>query len=426
MKLRYVIPMTIFAYAWKDDEFVLEGTFEDGALRVAYGFVGHDNPIENANAAIPFPRLMVYSGLQIEIDDLDSSILGPLVTAKKWDALVAILAKIANRILRAVRNFGVSTNVAEIRVEPIGAESYLRQWLAVTVEGDRATELIATERAVFEEVWQALFSGMESRYGELFAVRWPAIRDAVRENREPGPGQEFIVNAMEHVRRRNLRYALLEAVIALEIAMTSFLRLFLTRRGIPKQRIEQFLSPTLTLHDRISILLDLTSRPRDLQGREIDLAIKAIAWRNDVVHRYGKIRDGIPENVVRDGIWAVIRLAGFLETRYQELNADPEMQAIANEVMEELGRGLAAPLILLRSPEPHHYVAEVVYIADVVPTPTGLQTIVDRLADKLLKRDSAFDKMRRFYVRFVVSPSDVRARWMSGQLTVVGSAPTSS
>jgi hypothetical protein len=378
MKLRYMIPLTVFAYASRDDDFALNGAYDDEGLSVAYRLIGVD-PVDNADPAIPFPRMMACTGLEIEIDDQDSGVLRPLVAPEEWQALVAILTKIANRILRAVRNIGISTNVAEIKFEPVAAGSYLRQWQVATVEADHAHELVTSEPAVFEEVWRVVFSGMEFRYGELFTIRWPAIQDAVRENREPGPGQEFIVNAMEHVRRGNLRYALLEAVIGLEIAMMSFMRLFLERRGIPKNRIEQFLSPTLTLHDRISVLLDLTSRSGEVEGRDIDPVITAIKWRNQIVHRHGKIPNGIPNKDVSERIWATIRLAGFLETRYQELNADPEMRAVASEVTDELGRSLGTPLILLSSPEPHHYVADIVYIADVLPDRAGLQAIVDRL-----------------------------------------------
>ena len=422
MKLRYVIPIVVFAYAWERDQFTLDGSFEDDGLHIAYSLLC-DVPVRNPNPAIPFTYVASCRGLQVEVDDLGSDVLLPLVEAAKWDALVSVLTKHANRVLRAVRNIGFSAHVAEIRLREIrefGPESYLSRWHAEIIETDGTGRPLVPAPSPFAEFFGGLFSATEFKIGELFAVRWPAIQDAVRENRQPGPGAEFLVNALEHLRRGNLRYALLESVIALEIAMTSFMRLFLERRGVQKTRIDRFLSPQLTLHDRISILLDLTFRPNELQGAEIDAVIKAITWRNDIVHKYGMIRQGIPEKVVRDGVSSVIRLAGLLETRYEELRADPELQAVAKEMGQDLGGGFSAPVILLRSPEPHHIVADIVYITEkAMPDRAGLQTIVDLLADKLSARDAAFDKNRRFFVRFVVLPNDVLARWSDGELTIL-------
>ncbi len=424
MKLTYVIPVTIYVYAWERNQFALEGSFEHDGLRVDYRFLG-DAPTKNLNLAIPFSFMMACAGLQVDVDDMDSGILRKLVDAQSWDALVAVLAKLANRILRSIRNIGLSAHVAEIKLGVFASESYLSQWGAGVVAVNGTSQPLITPPSLVSRILESLFSAMEFKIGELVALRWPAIQDAVRENRQPGPGQEFVVNAIEHIRRGNLRYALLESVIALEIAMTSFIRLFLERRDVPKKLIDGFLSPQLTLQDRISILLNLTLGPGELQGVEIDRVVKAITWRNDIVHKYGTIRQGIPERVQEEGIWAVIHLAGLLKTKYEELRADPELQPIVKEMREGLGGGISAPVILLRSPEPHHIVADIVYIVEkAMPDRAGLQTIVDRLADKLFARDALFDKNRRFFVSFVVLPNDVRARWGNGELTMLGGAPS--
>lgn len=58
-----------------------------------------------------------------------------------------------------------------------------------------------------------------------------------------------------------------------------------------------------------------------------------------------------------------------------------------------------------------------------MPDGEGLETIVDRLADKLAERDPAFDKDGCFFVNFVVIPNDVRARWSDGELTLLVAPP---
>src|SRR5262249_22809652 len=151
----------------------------------------------------------------------------------------------------------------------------------------------------------------------------PDIVEAVEENEPPSPAQEFVVNALEHVTLGNFRYAILEAVIALEIVLARYLRLALERRDLPKEAIDDFLSPQLALRDRVSVLLNLTLGRDALQDYDFGKILTVIRWRNHIVHRHGHLPVGLQAKDIFEGTRALLGLVLFIDSKYAELLAEP-------------------------------------------------------------------------------------------------------
>jgi uncharacterized protein YutE (UPF0331/DUF86 family) len=70
----------------------------------------------------------------------------------------------------------------------------------------------------------------------------------------------------------------------------------------------EFLSPNLTLSTRLAGLLDLTLPLDVLQQIKLDHIRRAVRWRNTVVHRTGRLPEGISNAQLREAISAVLDL----------------------------------------------------------------------------------------------------------------------
>src|SRR4029450_5705664 len=104
------------------------------------------------------------------------------------------------------------------------------------------------------------------------------------------PEQEFTTNVLEHLKANNLRLAVLEAIIGLEIVLTRYLRAFLRAyQGTPEDRINKFLSPDFGLTARLSGVLDLTLNETDRREFDLTKVMTVVSWRNKVTHGEGRL-----------------------------------------------------------------------------------------------------------------------------------------
>jgi len=417
MMLRYTIPIDIYALGPWPDALALGGAFEDGQIRVKYRPVGHLDPFEVPDLPPPEHYVKHCSGLEIELNDQGSQI-DVLVEGQNWSALIPILVTIANRILRGIRNTGRVAHVSELKINLSEAEKYIERWLVTVDDAAGAPRtLVRMQDDPFAGFIASVRGGTATPSGELRVGTWLDITEAIAENQPPAPEQEFFVNAIEHMRLDNLRYALLEAVICLEIVLARYLSLFFQLRGVPNDRIKEFLGPKLGLRDRVTIMLELTVGHEALRKIDLQKVIGAINWRNVVVHQTGHLPPHLKDKDTRDGIIAVLALATVLAGKRNELQAAPELQVISQEISKELGGGFSKPFPVLKSPGGHYVVVEFRYIAaDTIPAVEELERIVDRVAEKLERRDARFQRDQHLTVDFVAFPDDVHARWRNGRL----------
>jgi hypothetical protein len=261
-------------------------------------------------------------------EDPPKNTIQSLIDTRAYQRLINIMRTIVNRCLRSIRNFGRVAGVHELpRVEDQETEELLELWHAeASVDGLNWMPIGQGSnfyRLAMGRLFGLARTGTTIEDAKLDMQRWAEIEKAIHDDLSPLPEQEFIVNASEHLHLRNFRLALVESVIGLEIVLSRYLSTYLhIHKKVPQARIEDFLSPNLTLSTRLSGLLDLTLPLDVLHQINLGNIRKAVGWRNKVVHVTGQIPDGISNSELREVISAVLDFTQRLGTLTQQLEAE--------------------------------------------------------------------------------------------------------
>lgn len=326
------------------------------------------------------------------------------------------LTEIVNRVFSGIRNYGVVAQISEIHPMEDQAATYLLKWcVEVSEDGENWTR-VCEEPRDFQGLAALLTVEHPEGLGMLQASRWPNIEEAIQDNLQPGPEQEFLANAIEHLNRHNYRLAVVESITCLEIVLNDYLREFLaTEKGIPTPRIKNFLRPEVGLHARVSALLDLTVGHDGLASIQLDHVLFAIEWRNKVVHRTGHLPDHLTEEVIRQRISSVFALAKLLAHRRDQLKAAPEMNKIAKALSEKYPT--SNPKIFLV--DRHRVAMLMTFFPFIVPEEEILKAIADNLSSHLMIRDPRFEPNKHLSIEYLLLPGKAAARWRNGQLEVL-------
>ncbi|MCI0427900.1 MAG: hypothetical protein L0Z46_07800 [Nitrospiraceae bacterium] len=364
-------------------------------------------------------RLSSVGHMQLAlVENLPGTTLAHLIETSAFQEIVKLVVSVSNRCIRAIRNFGNVPHIHEIHLSETGDQrGALQLWNArLTQDGQTWTPIVARPEdmlSLLEHV-QGLFpSGLA---GQLHVGEWPAIELAIQSGLRPSPEQEFITNAIEHLQMKNLRLALIESVIALEIVLTRYLSEYLrSYRMTPKRRIRDFLSPNFSLTTRLSGILDLTLAPDDMQTFELEKVMAAVKWRNQVTHRTGHLPVELPEQQIVEGINEVIRLTYLLGQRANHAGSPPEVRAVAEYISEK--HSISRPSLWMLSG--HKAFAEFdvcLQGPDTYPVSDRLISVVEDLSQRLRNLDADFVPEEHLYVRFSEFPHRLRAWWHKGKL----------
>ncbi len=345
-----------------------------------------------------------------------------LIEPRNYPELVKLLRSVANRCLRSIRNFGMVPHVHELR-EPQGEdyERTLRGWdVNVSRDGEH-WEAIVTEAegiGIFMKILHPESQGQE--VAELRVARWPEIEEAIQDDLPSLAEKEFTTNAIEHIRLKNFRLAVLESIIGLEIALSRYLAEYLrSYKGTPNERIKAFLSPNFTLTTRLSGILDLTLSPEDLKDVDLRKVRDAVKWRNWVTHRTGHLPPGLSEETIVESISQVTFLTFLLGYRTEQATASPEIRGIT-KYMQEKHRLLRPSILLLGN---HKVLAEFTVVrspSEAFPIEKLTAAVAD-LAGRLEARDGKFAPNEHLGVRFFEPPKKLSARWRKGSFELVNS-----
>jgi len=86
---------------------------------------------------------------------------------------------------------------------------------------------------------------------------------------------EFLVNSREYLENNNFRLAIIESVIALEIALTRYIRVYFEYiKKYSKKKIEKFLNANFGLSTRLYIIPTLTLSDKDYSRIDLNLVLK--------------------------------------------------------------------------------------------------------------------------------------------------------
>jgi hypothetical protein len=178
-------------------------------------------------------------------DETESARLTEIVNNKlRWDQLVQLLTSIGNRVLRSIRNFGFVPYVNEVKQNEGNLQARMERW-KVSSTGDDGTWCPLVPPAPDIGGFALLFRDTTAtEMPQMRASNWRAVEEAIQEDLSPGPEREFFINAIELLRVGNLRMAVMESVIGLEIALARYLESYLEKRKeLSARRIASFVKP---------------------------------------------------------------------------------------------------------------------------------------------------------------------------------------
>lgn len=425
MFLRYRIPFGAFLLGSSADSLKLPGyVFRDGGLVCDFS-LETDDPLILEQADTAERHFCRANALQLVlIQDDGTTLIEDLSQPVRHGDLVEVLSRIANRILRAIRNFGYVVYVQELRPDPSRAPLYLRDWKVETSPtGEEPWTTLAednTTGGLFRSFLSSR-SAQAERSGELHVDQWRTIAEAIETDQRPGPEHEFLTNALEYLRVENHRLAIVEAVICLEIVLTQFLRSYLkTKKGFSKEQLEDFVNPRLDLAARLAGPLHLIFDAADLSRFNIRRIRNVAKWRNKIVHDTGRTPEGIPTEEMDASIRDVLLLARFVAWKRDQVDVDPTLEKIAGALAAEFD--VPSPTIALLPAR--RYTADFMFFpGHPVPTQERMQAVVERLIRLLSEIDWRLLPTSDLTVAFRQIPYGTHVRWRDGAFTSQETAP---
>ncbi len=420
MKLCFRVPFNSYLVGTSIDSLNLQTSFEEDGYLVKLVIEG-DDPLElkDGTPETKHFKKTTYLSFEITLGGESAENLEKFKLLVKEESqrlkLFYLLVSAVNRTLCSIRNFGVVAHIQEVRPKNSEIESYFRRWGVKFSENNEKYQTILPATTGLLQVLLS-HSTLDQMIPELHVSDWPDIEEALQDKLEAAPEQEFLTNAIEFLRVRNFRMALLESVICLEIVLTQYLRAFLSvRKNIPNERIGKFLTPQLGLSSRLSGLLDITLGREDLNRINIQKILKTVEWRNHIIHKTGRLPKELKEDTLRDGILSVLTLATLLAQRRDQIQAEPGLQKIAKEVSDDH----RVPIPTIWAMKRHHILVEIQFFFDEIPASRVFEKVSENLTIKLKERDSRFDANKHLFIRFSEFPKKTIARWRRGNLEII-------
>lgn len=249
-----------------------------------------------------------------------------------------ISLRILNRVLRNLRTYGIAPQIRQQPPSEQEAEAFLWSWRTeFRIAGGQWRPLEYKQDVVLmgflaRNVGQGW--GYWPRTPEISTYLKRDIIEAIEDDLPPPPEKEFWVNALEFLHEQNLRMAVVESVIGMEIVLTQYINLFLEKKkGLSKRKIKDFLHE-VGLKRRFDVVLQLLTEEKDLASVNLDMVLKTIGWRNDVAHE-GKLPADVSESDVRQGIANVVEASQILRLKIHQVESEPMFQTIAEKVKQK-------------------------------------------------------------------------------------------
>lgn len=424
MEIYFKRPFKCYLSAPKKEIPHLQATFEESGYSVRITLSSDDaEPLELKNSPPEDKYFVTTSNIEFVLTPISDNIKNKfcyesLASVRELQKdLLKIIVRIVNRSFQAMRNFGVMPDVHLFNPDISFTDYYLSS-LNVKLKDDKGEHHISQNQSLLSMALLGFFppSSETASISDLHIYRWPDIEEALQDQSEPPPEKEFFTNAIEFLGLRNFRMALLESVICLEIVLTQYLRVFLSiRKAVPNSRIRRFLSPQMGLSMRLSGLLDLTLTRDDLKDIDLNKVMCVVNWRNNIIHRTGRLPEHLTEDELREGISSVLTLALLLAQLRDRIQAEPVLQEIAKKVSETH----KIPIPNIFDIGRHLILVEIQFLFSTLPNNNILEGVSKDLGSQLQTRDSRFVPDKHLFIRFLKFPKVTVTRWRNGSLEIV-------
>jgi hypothetical protein len=383
MKVRATIPLQTYVNAERAEDLSPTTVFEFKNLQVRVELIGDEA------LALPGPPVSHFRrvrSLNIELDGDQG--LKALLAADKGYELLQVIVKIANRVLLAIRNYGTVAHVQPLKVAADRTDEWLRRLNIETSEDGQNWNSVRPMPSLgslnLEDILAYKFLPTLEHIGDLDVSDWALVEEAIQDNLQAGPEKEFYTNALEHSRTGNLRLAVVESVICLEIVLTQWLKLVLPTRNV--QKVNELVNPQLTLSQRVRLLLPLLLKAKDFERVSLDDVVRTIGYRNKIAHEVGNLPAGVPDDTIRTGISAVLRLSMRLAFERDRLERKPELDRLGGEIRTAFG----LPEAKVYAVDRHEYTVGIECSPDDPPNDELMSTIAIDVQKRLVEFDPRF------------------------------------
>ncbi len=428
MILRIKLPQPLFLFD------PIKGPLEDVSAsftfhRYAVMLTAAGGEVEKATWAKPDDLCQWYrraTELVLTITETEQSRhpIANLITAPLHKELLELIEGVTLQVLRVIRNVGIAPELPESLPREDSLEEELRTWgPEVSEDGVTWTPVFPPEpRRGFRSLLGGLLGPRKEGFAmnaELNVLHWEHIREVLEDNIEIPPEDEFLTNTTGHLRGRNYRLAVVDAVIGLEIVLSRYLKAYLAvAKGLSKPRIRDFLRHDFGLTARLSGILDLTMHESYLKDVNLDHVLKAVEWRNGIVHRTGRLPSEVPAKTVREVLNAVFQLARTLAELHLDVLARPDRTKIGEAMTKSWSGRISWPRIWIK---PWHRVeVEVECYGDPLSR-EEMSRIAEDLGSHLKARDPRFDPLVGLGVRYYQSfPREYLGEYFVGRVRLRG------
>ena len=243
-----------------------------------------------------------YHGISITIEDNSKGTIENFVKERSMAEILKLINLISNRCLLVFRNYGYLTKVKEFFLQLDSKDTEQLKSFFMMLE-TKISKKYNNEYEKILEYWgfkidfaeELSRSWLQKSYFNIFDEEyldyniWLEIKNALENNLEITEERYFSVNSLEHIYNNNIRLAVIETVISLEIAVNKYLKDYLRFKNIPNGRIGNLISSKTGIYSMVSVLLDLSIEEEVMEAIKIDEVLKLITLRNKIIHENKKI-----------------------------------------------------------------------------------------------------------------------------------------
>lgn len=351
--------------------------------------------------------------LTITISDFKGK-LKLLITSGEFIKILKLIILIANRCIRSLRIYGWVTNLHEFN------------WSLTSNDLENILVYLNVEKSEDGKSWQRLIDKYSSssylaflysskvieENSQLYMFNWEGIKESIQDDscvkREKEVNEmEFVINAIENFRKDNIRTALIESIIGLEIILTKYIKgYFKIIKRYNRKEIDTLLEPNFGLTRRILLIPELTFEEIELRKINLKNILTAIKWRNNIIHKTGDFPLSVNKKDKIKIISELINFIHLLELKVTQITVHPKILEIKKYIIDKYNI-----LDFDVEKQRNHRI----YIKFYNNQKEGLwkeekiNNINNDLFEQLKKIDSRFDPKKHFLASYIELPNNIWA-----------------
>ncbi len=417
MKLKYKIPVELIVISRSKDGIKSNINFNHDDFTITINLIG--SQIFEQKSQEIWPYSQNFNTFEFIVQDFDKSKdrVSKLITENSREQLSSLLISINNRAIFAFRNFGTACGMHEFNAINDNPEYYLDKW-DVEYTNDDKTWIRLIDKYKGEILIKIVREDISLEFlnkNIMSSEKISEIEESINEKYIPNPEQEFLTNSLEQFKNNNFRLSLIESIMALEIILNQCIRKYLLLKlNLEKLKIDKFINPQLGLTARVSVLLNIILTKEKISEIDIDKILKAVNWRNNIIHTTGNFPNNLDIEVIKNHIVEVWNLVKILSQYYSKISAEPELDQIAKSI--EKKPHIKCPTI--EYIDRHTVWIRFIHLIDLVPEIEIVNEAIIRIIKIFEEKDKYFNAKENLIVDFQ-QVDQIKHRWQKGDFVEI-------